>query len=447
MTQESGMKASGFPGPKSTFPFWRTELHSLDEHRTTEELPNKIDVLIIGAGYAGITTAYHLLEGKNSPPSIAIFEARQICSGATGRNGGHLRPSVSDENVIQQHGLEAAAEVALFEMAHVQAIKDLVEKEQIDCDLSIARANHVVLDKEYAAAVGQLLNLLQQSRREFLQDWEYIEGPKAEEVSGVKGAQGCFSLSAGQLWPYKLFTHLLEIVVAKGVNLQTNTPVSSVAKAQDLEGYWQVQTPRGVTRAKKLVFATNGYTSAILPQYTGIIYPVRGICTRIKTPEDQPAPKLSHTYCINFGQGWDYLIQRGDGSIVVGGGKSSYLADRFQWCNNVDDGSLIEPARSYFDGYMQRNFMGWEQSGAYVDQIWTGIQGYTSDSLPHFGSVPGVVDQFVAAGFNGHGMPVIFLATKGIAKMILEGKSFEETGVPKIFKTTNERLRQGNLHS
>lgn len=89
-----------FPVPNATVPFWRTELHELDSHRSTAELPSKQDIAIIGAGFAGVTAAYYLQKenstnNNNSPstsPSITIFEAREACSGATGRNGNHTRP-------------------------------------------------------------------------------------------------------------------------------------------------------------------------------------------------------------------------------------------------------------------------------------------------------------------------------------------------------------------
>lgn len=89
---------------------------------------------------------------------------------------------------------------------------------------------------------------------------------------------------------------------------------------------------------------------------------------------------------------------------------------------------------------MQRTYRGWEETDAKLDSIWTGIMGYTADLLPHIGEVPSKKGQYVCAGFNGHGMPQILLASKGIAKMIREGCSYEETGVPKAFKTTEERL-------
>lgn len=83
MTVRSG------PFPHETYiqPFWRTELHPLDDHRSTEDLPTECDILIVGAGYAGVTTAYHLLKDHPNPPSIVMLEARQACSGATARNG------------------------------------------------------------------------------------------------------------------------------------------------------------------------------------------------------------------------------------------------------------------------------------------------------------------------------------------------------------------------
>lgn len=77
------------PVSQSIIPFWRTELHELDEHRSTETLPTECDILIIGGGYAGIGAAYHLLAGEEAVEgkSIVLLEARQACSGATGRNG------------------------------------------------------------------------------------------------------------------------------------------------------------------------------------------------------------------------------------------------------------------------------------------------------------------------------------------------------------------------
>ena len=95
MGSSENLPSGPFPYTKkaSTLPFWRTELHELDDYRSSQVLPASCDILIIGGGYAGITAAYHLLcsegaETRTGPkPSVILCEARQACSGATARNG------------------------------------------------------------------------------------------------------------------------------------------------------------------------------------------------------------------------------------------------------------------------------------------------------------------------------------------------------------------------
>lgn len=164
--------------------------------------------------------------------------------------------------------------------------------------------------------------------------------------------------------------------LAKGANLQTNTRVEQVSASTDDLGRWTISTSRGIVKAKKVVVATNAYTPAILPEYKDKIIPYRAICSRIVTPG--PAPLLVNTYALQF-KDWDfdYLIPRSDGSIVVGGARSAYFKDFEEWYGNTDDSMLVKSAKTYFDGYMQRHFCGWENSGAYVSDIWTG-------SMSHF---------------------------------------------------------------
>ena len=67
--------------------------------------------------------------------------------------------------------------------------------------------------------------------------------------------------------------------------------------------------------------------------------------------------------------------------------------------------------------------------------------GYTEDSWPHVGLVPGESDHFIMAGFNGAGMASIFLVAGGIARMVRDGISFEETGLPAVFKSVPGRIK------
>lgn len=165
---------------------------------------------------------------------------------------------------------------------------------------------------------------------------------------------------------------LLRRAISAGANLQTHTPVVSVSESAGDDGRWTVTTPRGAIRAKWVVFASNAYTSAIAPEYKDRIVPVRGTCSHIVTPNPPVNPLLSSYSLRSKSWDYDYLIPRPDGSIVVGGGKSTYLHDLSRWYGNTDDSKLIDLAVGCFNDYMQRHYHGWEHTEAHVDQSWTG---------------------------------------------------------------------------
>ncbi len=75
------------PVPSPTRPFWHQDGHILSSHRSTEEIPASQDVLVIGAGFTGAACAYYLSHASEGPASVTVLEAREACSGATGRNG------------------------------------------------------------------------------------------------------------------------------------------------------------------------------------------------------------------------------------------------------------------------------------------------------------------------------------------------------------------------
>lgn len=266
--------------------------------------------------------------------------------------GGHLRPAVYHllPEYIKRYGVEAAGEVAAFEDAHVQIIADLVKKDNIDCDFTLTKSFDVFTDVEKAKAAKKAHDELkaQGVAKSTLDGVTWTDADRAEEVSGVKGAVGCFSFTAAHLWPYKLMMHLLSVAVSKGLNLQTNTPVTSLSYSS---GQWTATTERGTITAPKVIVATNGYTAGILPEYIGKIVPARGICSRIVVPPGSKHPPLTSTYGLRLpGLGFDYLIPRNDGSIIAGGGRSTFRMHRDQWHSVTDDSTLIKAAENYFDG-------------------------------------------------------------------------------------------------
>jgi hypothetical protein len=80
----------GLPLPHPTKSSWLIPPDPLHNHRSSKSLPvDVLDVVIIGSGFSGTSVAWHLLHDQPSTPNLKILmlEARDVCSGATGRNG------------------------------------------------------------------------------------------------------------------------------------------------------------------------------------------------------------------------------------------------------------------------------------------------------------------------------------------------------------------------
>ncbi|ETN36629.1 uncharacterized protein HMPREF1541_08907 [Cyphellophora europaea CBS 101466] len=437
------MPSSDLPVDDPVESFWTAPPHHLDDYRSSDAPPSESDVVIIGSGYAGVGTAYHMFNARDPKPSTVMLEARRITSGATGRNGGHVKPDTyaGITRYASLYGVKEAAALQKFESSQVHLVKQLVEKEGLDCDFHLTRGVDAILDADLAEKRTKEYKQLVKDGVVDMKDVAYTPKKDAERVSGVKGAQAAFSFTAAHVWPRKMVHQLLEKLIDQGLQVYAHTPVTEISSTRDERGRWTVTTPRGTIKAKKVVVCTNAYTSSVLRQYKGKIVPVRGVCSHISSPKGAKTPHLPSTYSMRFdAEYYDYLVPRADGSIIVGGAREVFWHDKDSWWDNKNDNELVKNGEKYFDGYMQKYFHGWEDSGAKLDKIWTGIMGYSSDLVPHIGEVPGAPGQYICAGFSGHGMPQILLASQGIAKMVVEDVPYEQTGLPRVFKTSQARL-------
>ncbi|GME74855.1 unnamed protein product [Ambrosiozyma monospora] len=270
-------RLSFLPSPGSTTPYWLAETEQpLAKHRTTSDLPKEVDVLIIGSGYSGTSVAFNLLVEEQYEGSVLMLEARTTCSGATGRNGGHFRSyyNLRSHEFETKYGKETAADLASFEHYESNRIKKIVKKYGIDCDLkeseSIQTLDHDAMTtkglKDYYAFVSNPF-IPAEVKKVVKVYW----AEEAAQVSDHPGTEMAVVVPTLSLWPYKLITGLLQKALDVGLNLQTYTPVTYVDPLDD--GRTKVSTPRGEVIAKKVVFATNGYTKAILPEFTTKIVP------------------------------------------------------------------------------------------------------------------------------------------------------------------------------
>lgn len=72
--------------------------------------------------------------------------------------------------------------------------------------------------------------------------------------------------------------------------------------------------------------------------------------------------------------------------------------------------------------------------------------GYTDDGFPYVGDIPGKKGQFIIAGFSGHGMPQVYLSAKAVASMLADGTKLEDTDLPQLYRSTEERFNSKQEH-
>ena len=252
-------------------------------------------------------------------------------------------------------------------------MKAVVEKENLNCDFHLTRSLEVILSSDMAVAAKATYEEQLTSGLDFIEDVAYIGSEYAERFSGVQDAKAAISTTAAQLWPYKFVSQLLEVTMRMGLNLQTHTLVTTVSTTGD--GYHIIETSRGQILARKVIFATNAYTAAILPQYEETIIPRKHTAAYVVPGSDVETPAyLDHTFGVTYRPGRrDHMVQLPQGGIIIGGAKEKFIHDRSLWWNVVDDSTLFNKGeKEYFAEIVEKSFLGWKNSNAKTEMIWTG---------------------------------------------------------------------------
>lgn len=119
--------APGLPKPNPTRSSWQQPPHPTVAN-IQSDLADETDIVIIGSGITGCGAAHALLHHPNaSGLRITVLEARETCSGATGRNGGHICSNIIETfpEHMDHYGLEATVEAARFSEANAARLREL----------------------------------------------------------------------------------------------------------------------------------------------------------------------------------------------------------------------------------------------------------------------------------------------------------------------------------
>ena len=235
---------------------WMDTVEVPPESSLTEKV--NADVCIVGAGIAGMSTAYLLArEGK----SVIVVDDGPIGGGMTGRTTAHLVNALDDRyfELERLHGEEGARLAAESHTAAISAVEAIVEQEAIECEFERLdgylfvppRDPKKILDDELEAA-----------HKAGLTDIEKVE--RVPWDSYDTGAALRFPRQA-QFHPLKYLAGLAKAIKEKGGRIYTQT------HAKEIEGGKQARVETsggGVVTAAAVVVATNTPVNDLIAIHT-----------------------------------------------------------------------------------------------------------------------------------------------------------------------------------
>ena len=375
------------------------------------------DVVIIGAGYSGLWTAFHLLE--HSPNlSVAIIDARQPGFGASGRNGGWCSAfsPMSLDAVSTQSSRIAAIDLQNALISSVEDISSVVTNNNIRCGWKYAGTINAATNPAHMERLHSTVD----HYRKYGFDEDFIRMQSVEEsaerikVAGLVGST--FSPHCAVVQPALLVDGLVQILVNKGVHFFGDSHCVHIEKRAATV---DTQTGRHVVTAQWIVRATEGFTSR-MKQFRRNVAPLYSymIATEALSSEQWSSIGWSGRETFSDARNMIIYAQRtADGRIAFGGRGAPY-----QWAGRIgprfDTNVLIHDA---LEASFKELFP--SLSSVRISHRWGGALGVHRNWQTSV-----VIDKGTGhvslGGYVGDGVAFSYVAAKSTAESILDLETF-----------------------
>ncbi|KAH8194568.1 hypothetical protein TruAng_011263 [Truncatella angustata] len=428
------------------------------------DLPDHADIVIIGSGITGAAVARSILlecERKGETRRVVVLEARTLCSGATGRNGGHIKSSPHElfVRLKDRLGPERAAALTRFQLAHVNVLTELCKAEGWDvAECREVETADLYLDAEDRDKALEEVEEMKKWIPELeIETHDAVSAQKKFEVN--RFVVGAISYTAGALWPYRFVATVWKTLLArfeKSLSIETGTAVTDIHEGSDSQSAYNVVTTRGTIRCDHVVHATNGFASQFIPGLRGKMSGFQAHMSAQRPGKQFSNYNGSRSWSVVYGKAFDYVTQRPtidgvQGDIMLGGGfdrardQGMNVIGRWDDSAETFDALTINHITNIFPTIFSPKW-GDEQDGGRIKRIWTGIVCLTGDFLPFVGRLDqqlterrppstqpsaGVsAGEWVAAGYCGDGMVWAWLSGTALGTTIMGSEKDELPAVP-----------------
>jgi glycine/D-amino acid oxidase-like deaminating enzyme len=358
------------------------------------------DVCVIGAGYAGLSTALHLAERG---VETIVLEAREPGWGGSGRNGGQVIPGLKydPDELDAMFGPQQGPRLVDFAGRAADLVFDLIARHRMD--VPHARAGWI--QGAHSPATVELVK-----RR--AGQWERRGAPvafldKAETDRHLGTAQYLASWidrRGGAVQPLAYARGLVMAALAAGAVIHGETPATGLERR---DGKWIVSTRSGASvTAEKVVLCTNAYGGELWPRLARTVIAPNSYQIATRPLSDNVRKSI-----LPFGQVSSdarrllvYFRLDDQGRLLVGG-----------------RGPLREPKGDadwrHLEAMLPRLFP--QAQGAAIAHRWCGRVAITRDFLPHLHApAPGLI---IDIGCMGRGIALQTAMGKAMADYVASG--------------------------
>lgn len=385
------------------------------------------DVAIIGAGFCGLSTAYHL--ARDHERDVRVLDAGHIGWGASGRNAGFVcypAGKLGLKGMVARYGQEATRAFIQSQLDAVDVVESFIRDEAID----VSRQGQGFFDVvHHPAAFADIKAYGDAMRETFGVETRVYSKEEFSEI-GHKGVEqfGALHMVKGfGLHPLKYHAGLARATAAKGAKLHGH---SFVERWERDGAAHRLVTANGSLKARQVIVATNGYLREGLNNaFDGRLLPMLSnmVVTRPLSDEELEAtgfinqsPMFDSRWLLNYYRLLpDKRLIFGARGDLSGDPKS---AERMKQ-------HIIQRLGAVFPAL----------KGIQIDYYWRGFICATRSAMPAMGRLPDDPTIFFAYGCHGTGVNTMSWAGKQLARLAA-GANRDEDVIPDAIRGLSPRF-------
>ena len=340
----------------------------------------EVDVLIIGGGITGISTAYHLID---SGLKVCLVEKNLIGSGVTSRTTGKLTYLQEDicSRINTYHGTDKAKLYIESQREAINIVKNIIDKEKIDCNLEKTRS--YVFSNIKEKKLNNEINLLEKIG---------ISVKTAKCLPSLEKEHSFYVDDTYVFHPIKYIHSLSDICFRRGISIYEDTKIISIDEENDK---YKCLTEDNYIKTKYIVYAMH---------YPYFLSPFWMIFKSYLEKSYIEAYKVEKNYKYS-------AITINKPTISI-----RYYSDddtnyKF-YLSNSHNLAIKNNVESNFQDLL-------EKKSTNPDYIWSNKDIMTIDSLPFIGKINGKKNMLIGTGYNTWGMTNGSLAGKILSDIIL----------------------------